>query len=137
MSGFRINKSTRFVRVGLRLFKVVWWMDAGCIRGKVTPFIPWHKRRKPTVRILMTRKSHETINHFKMSMSSFPFPYAEVQRISVVHRKQRNGWGSDMVVALIKVFPDSKWSISAPNEKSKGMFNKLADLYPENVIRHK
>lgn len=124
-----IQRHRRIVRAGRRLLLVSWWTDMpSVIRGSVIPLLPWHfDERSDDFPV-------QTINRFKINHVGTEWVTAEVQNISVVDSRQRRGWGRNLVEALITAFPQYRWRVSAPNEKSTALFVDLHARHPNSVV---
>nr|AFK89284.1 hypothetical protein [Arthrobacter sp. J3.40] len=53
--------------------------------------------------------------------------------IEVEPSRQRRGWGSDMVRALLRAYPDATWSNQSLNRQSGPMFQRLSSEFPERI----
>lgn len=130
LAQIRPDAEERVVEVNGRRFRVSFWDAHICaIRGVVAPD-PLH----PVEREPLFGMEIETAASFRASHNGGGNPLrVEVQNIAVVTSLQGNGWGSDMVRALMVAYPDATLEVSGPNEQSGPMFNKLAQQYPDRV----
>jgi len=109
------------LRQGRRRFKLIMTSDD---RGEITP-APRHFHR---ARRFFDGTRDQTILKFKIITRGI-----EVQHLYVLSDKQRNGWGSDMVLALANAFPSQKIWVSGANSKSAALFAKLHSYRPGQI----
>lgn len=130
-------KSKRYalVRIGWRLFTVQ--MPRLAVRRRRSYYtdlkpLPRHRGSQ-----MVTDTSNETHPIWAETYIRFWIDgnRGRFKQIEVVQERARKGWATDMVRALLKVYPDAVWQNENLNENSGPLFQTLSARFPERIAK--